>query len=127
MKTIQCIILLAIMFGCATSTKSLTEKKARGRMESLGPDAQGNINTLLEMIEEQSLNTDPGAMRSIPYEFRIPLDSLKKNEVQGIDPSIRFTNRTDSYQCIGGDATKEKVFQIVALPYTSRIRFCPFE
>jgi hypothetical protein len=127
MKTMQYLILLTIAASCATASKSLTEAKARERMNSLDQDAQNNINTLIEMLEELSLVTDPGRKRYIPYEFRIPLDSAKRNEVHRIDPSIHFTSRTDSYQCIGDNATKEKVFQIVALPYTSRIRFCPYE
>lgn len=96
-------------------------------MNSLDQESQNNINMLIGMIEEQSLTKDPGARRFIPYEFRIPLDSAKRKEVHRIDPFIQFTKRTDSYQCIGEDATKEKVFKIVALPYSYKIKFCPYE
>jgi hypothetical protein len=88
----------------------LIETKARERMSSLDQDSQNNINSLIEMIEEQARITDPGQKRYIPY-----------------DPSINFTPRTDTYQCIGDNATKERVFQIVALPFTKKIKFCPYE
>lgn len=120
------LLLLMLAASCITTT-SLPETKARERLKSMDPEAQRFIHTLLEMIEEQERVTDSGAKRYIPYEFRIPLDSLKRNEVQRIDSSIQFTPRTDSYQCIGDNATKEKVFQVVALSYTSKIRFCPYE
>ena len=123
----QYLILLTIAASCATTNKSLTEAKARERMNSLDQESQNNINGLIEMIEDQSLVTDPGEKRFIPYEFRIPLDPAKKKEVHRIDGSIQFTPRNDSYQCIGDNATKEKVFRIVAMSYTSGIRYCPFE
>jgi hypothetical protein len=127
MKTIRYLILLAVLASCAAPNKSLIEAKARQRMNSLDKDTQTNINILIEMIEEQSLVTDPGEKRQIPYEFRISLDSRKKKQVLRIDPSLSFTARTDTYQCIGGNATKEKVLQIIALPYTYKIKFCPYE
>ena len=127
MKLIQCLILLVIAASCSTTNQSLTESKARERMKSLGQESQNNINMLIGMIEEQSRVKDSGAYHFIPYEFRIPLDSNKKKEVQRIDSSIQFTTRADSYQCIGDNATKKKVFQIVALPYTYKIKFCPYE
>ncbi|MBA4057869.1 MAG: hypothetical protein C0490_24345 [Marivirga sp.] len=96
-------------------------------MNSLDQDTQNNINALIEMIEEQALVTAPGEKRHIPYEFRISLDSRKRKQVLRIDPSVSFAARNDTYQCIGGNATKEKVLQIVALPYTYKIRFCPYE
>jgi hypothetical protein len=96
-------------------------------MSSLDQESQNNINSLIEMIEEQSQVKDPSAKRSIPYEFRIPVDPIKKKEVQSIDSSIQFTNRTDTYQCIGENATKEKVLKIVALPYAYKIKYCPYE
>lgn len=105
----------------------MTEAKARERMSSFDQESQNHINMLLEMIEEQSRLKDPGAKRFIPYEFRIPLDSVKKKEVHAIDSLIRFIPRQDSYQCIGDQATKEKVFQILALSYTNKIKYCPFE
>jgi hypothetical protein len=127
MKTMPYLILLILTVTCATSTKSSSEAKARERMKSLDQGSQENINQLIEMITEQERVTDPGAKHYIPYEFMIPLDSAKRMEVQHIDSSVRFTKRTDSYQCIGDHATKEKVYQIVALPYAYKIRFCPFE
>lgn len=127
MRIIPYLILTLLVASCAVTNQSLTEKKARERMHSLDQDAQQQINILLEMIDEQSHLTDPASKRYIPYEFRIPVDSVKKKEIHGIDPSIQFTNRTDSYQCIGDNASKEKIFQIVALPYTYKIRFCPYE
>ena len=96
-------------------------------MNSLDQESQNNINMLLGMIEEQSQEKDLGARRWIPYECRIPLDDTKKNELHRIDPTMQFFNRIDSYQCIGENATKETVFQILALPYTYKIKFCPFE
>jgi len=126
MKTMYCFLLLILTASCATN-RSLPEVKARERMKSLDPEAQNSITMLIEMIDEQVRNTDPGAKHYIPYEFRIPLDPAKRKEVHRIDPTVRFTGRTDSYQCIGDNATKEKVYQIVALPYTSRVKFCPFE
>jgi len=127
MKTIPYLLLIAIAASCAISNQSLTESKARERMNSLDQDSQNNINMLIGMIEEQSQVKDPSAKRSIPYEFRIPVDPTKKKEVHRIDPSIQFTNRTDTYQCIGENATKEKVYKIVALPYAYKIRYCPYE
>lgn len=127
MKLIQCLILLVIAASCSTTNQTLTESKARERMKSFDQESQNNINMLIGMIEEQSRVEDSGAYRFIPYEFRIPLDSNKKKEVQRIDSSIQFTTRADSYQCIGDNATKEKGFQIVALPYTYKIKFCPYE
>ena len=127
MKMIRYLILLAVLVSCASQNKSSIEAKARLRMNSLDQDTQNNINALLEMIEEQERITAPGEKRYIPYEFKIPLDSLKKKEVLRIDPTLSFTARSDMYQCIGENATKEKVFQIVALPYTYKIRFCPYE
>jgi len=96
-------------------------------MNSLDQESQNNINSLISMIEEQSFVKDPGEKRFIPYQFNIPLDPIKKKEVQRIDPSIQFTNRNGSYQCIGETATKEKILRIVALPYAYKIRFCPYE
>jgi hypothetical protein len=127
MKTIQSLILLAVLATCSTPNKSSIESKARHRMNSLDKETQNNINALIEMIEKNSLVTDPGEKRNIPYEFIIPLDARKKNQVLRIDPSVSFTARTNTYQCIGETATKEKVLQIVALPYTYKIRFCPYE
>ena len=124
MKILQYLIILTIVTGCSSANQSLTESKARERMNLLDQESQNNINSLIEMIEEQSLSKEK---RFIPYEFNIPLDSIKKKEVQRIDPSIQFTNRSDTYQCIGENATKEKVYQIVALPYAYKIRFCPYE
>ena len=127
MKTIQYLILLAALASCASQNKSSLEAKARQRMSSLDQDTQNNINALLEMIEEQERVTPPGEKRYIPYEFKIPLDAKKKKQIRRIDPSVLFTARTDTYQCIGENATKEKVLQIIALPYTFKIRFCPYE
>ncbi|HEU5291005.1 MAG TPA: hypothetical protein VFU05_10205 [Cyclobacteriaceae bacterium] len=126
MKATHYLFLLILAGSCAVNP-SLLETKARERMQSLDQESQRNINHLISMIEEQDSLTDPGAKHSIPYEFRIPLDSNKKREIQRIDPSIQFTNRTDTYQCIGDSATKEKVFRIVSLPYTYKIKFCPYE
>ena len=127
MKFTQFIVVFLLAASCATSNSSRMEAKARQRMNSLDQESQNNINMLIGMIEEQSHLKDAGAKRWIPYEFRIPVDNTKKNEVHRIDPSIQFINRTDSYQCIGENATKEKIFQIVALPYAYKIKFCPFE
>src|SRR5688572_16719104 len=102
MKAMRYVIFLILATSCSSTNKSI-EIKARERMTSLDQESQNNINMLIEMIEEQSAIKDPGAKRSIPYEFRIPLDSAKKKEVQRIDPAIQFTNRTDTYQCIGED------------------------
>src|SRR6478609_1764350 len=106
MKTIRYLILLAVLASCATPNKSLTEAKARQRMNLLDQDTQNNINALLKMIEEQALVSASGEQRYIPYEFRISLDSRKKKQVLRIDPSLSFTARTDTYQCIGENATK---------------------
>ena len=127
MKLLQYLILLILAVGCSTANQTLTEAKARELMNSLDQESQNNINMLIAMIEEQAQVKDPGAKRSIPYEFRIAVDLKKKKEVHRIDPSIQFTMRTASYQCIGENATKEKVYQIVALPYTYKIRYCPYE
>jgi len=127
MKAIQFLILLILITSCSASRNSMTEAKAKERMSSLDIESQQQINSLINMIDEQDRVTDPGAKRSIPYEFRIPLDSKKKNEVHRIDPTVQFTQRTDSYQCIGDSATKANVYRIVSLPYTYRIKFCPFE
>ena len=127
MKAIRCLILLAILASCASQNRSSIEAKARQRMNSLDQDTQNNINALIEMIEEQALVTAPDRKRYIPYEFTIPLDSCKKEQVLRIDPSVSFFARADTYQCIGENGTKEKVFQIVALPFTYKIRFCPYE
>lgn len=127
MNTIRYLILLAVLTSCATQNKSLIEAKARQRINSLDQAAQDNIKMLIEMIEEQSLVTDPGGKRHIPYEFRISLDPRERKKVFRIDPSLSFTARTDTYQCIGENATKEKVLQLVALPFTHRIKFCPYE
>lgn len=127
MKTIKYFILWFLLASCAAPNRSLTEAKAKQRMDLLDQDTRANINNLIEMIEQQALVSDPGAKHYIPYEFRIPLDSRKRKEVHRLDPSVNFTPRPDTYQCIGENATKEKVFQIVALPYTTKIRFCPYE
>ena len=127
MKIMRYFILFILVASCATTNKSLSEAKAKERMSSLDQESQNNINSLIGMIEEQSLVKDSSEKRFIPYQFNIPLDPIKKKEVQRIDPSIQFTNRTDTYQCIGDNATKEKVYQIVALPYAYKIRFCPYE
>jgi hypothetical protein len=127
MKATLFLIFLIIFTGCASLNKSLTEAKARERMRSLDQESQNNINSLIGMIEEQSRVKDPGGKRFIPYEFSIPLESAKRKEVHRIDRLINFTPRKDSYQCIGDNATKEKIFKIVALPYAYKIRFCPFE
>ena len=127
MKASPFLFLLILIAGCSSSNNSMMEARAKERMNSLDLESQQQITSLITMIDEQERVTDPGAKRSIPYEFRIPLDSRKKSEVHRIDPSVRFTPRTDSYQCIGDSATKENVYRIVALSYTYRIKFCPFE
>lgn len=128
MKAIRSLVILAVLTSCAANSSLIeTEAKARQRMKSLDKDAQNNINALIEMIEKQALVTAAGEERHIPYEFRISLDSRKRKHVARIDPSLSFTVRTDAYLCIGENATKEKVFRIVALPYTYKIRFCPYE
>src|SRR5688572_30614375 len=99
MKARQYLFLLILAGSCAVN-QSLSETKARERMQSLDEESQRNINHLISMIEEQDALKDPGAKRWIPYEFRIPLDPNKKKEIQRIDPSIRFTDRTEAYQCI---------------------------
>jgi hypothetical protein len=113
--------------GCAAPNKSFTASKAIQRINSLDADSRNDINTLIAMIEEQTRVTDPGEKRFIPYEFRIPLDAEKMKQVHRIDSQISFTKRTDSYQCIGENATKEKILHIVSLPYTYKIKFCPYE
>jgi hypothetical protein len=113
--------------GCAAPNKSRIASKAIQRINSLDPDSQSDINTLMSMIEEQARVTDPGEKRFIPYEFRIPLDTKKMKQVHRIDSQITFTKRTDAYQCIGENATKEKILHIVSLPYTYKIKFCPYE
>jgi len=120
------IILLIVLISCATPNKSLTEAKARQRINSLDQESQNNINHLIQMIEEQRV-ANSGEKRYIPYEFKIPLDARKKRQIHRIDPSVNFTNRTDSYQCIGENATQEKIMEIVALPFTYKIKFCPYE
>jgi hypothetical protein len=127
MKTIRYFILYAILAGCATPNQALTEAKAKQRIKSLDQETQDNIDSLIEMIDQQALVSDPGAKHYIPYEFRIPLDSRRMKQVHRIDPTVAFTARSDSYQCIGDNATKEKIIQIVALPFTYKIRFCPYE
>lgn len=127
MRVMPYLLIVVLLANCRATNQSLTETTARERIKSMDPEAQQHIHALLDMIEEQERLTDPTGKRYIPYEFRIPLDSLKRNEVQRIDPSIQFTPRSDSFQCIGDNATKERVFQVVALPYTSRIQFCPYE
>jgi hypothetical protein len=120
------LILLILVSSCSSSNKSKTEAQARARMESLDIESQNNINALIEMIEDQRA-ASRSEKRFVPYEFRIPIASFTKDEVLRIDPSVRFTDRGDTYQCIGENATKEKVFRLVALSYTYKIKFCPFE
>ena len=121
MKILQCFILLTIVSSCATTNKSSSERKARDRMRSLQQDAVTDINELLKLIE-YSQTTDPGMVRSVPYAFSIPADTAKMNEVYHIDSLIQFNKDNNYYRCIGDNATKEKVLQIVALPYTFKIR-----
>jgi hypothetical protein len=113
--------------GCAAPNKSLIASKAIQRINSLDADSRNDINTLIAMIEEQARVTDPGEKRFIPYEFRIPLDAKKMKQIHRVDSQISFTERTDAYQCIGENATKEKILHIVSLPYTYKIKFCPYE
>lgn len=120
------LILLILVSGCSSANKSKTEARARVRMETLDIESQNNINALIGMIEDQQAAAR-SEKRFVPYEFRIPIASFTKEEVLRIDPSIRFTDRGDTYQCIGENATKEKIFKLVALPYTYKIKFCPFE
>lgn len=96
-------------------------------MNTLDQESQDNINHLIEMIVEQERVVNPSEGRYIPYEFGIPHDARKKRQIHRIDPSMNFTNRTDSYQCIGEQATREKIMEIVALPFTYKIKFCPYE
>lgn len=124
MRTI--LILLILVSSCSPSNKTKTEARARVRMETLDIESQNQINALIGMIEDQRVAAR-GEKHFVPYEFRIPIASFTKEEVLRIDPSIRFTDRGDTYQCIGENATKEKIFKLVALPYTYRIKFCPFE
>jgi len=79
------------------------------------------------MMEEQEQVVNPAEKRYIPYEFKIPLDARKKRQIHRIDPSVNFTNRTDSYQCIGENATRQKILKVVAQPFTYKIQFCPYE
>jgi hypothetical protein len=119
--------ILVIIISCATPVKTSMESKAHERLSSLDADSQNQIKTLLNMIEEQARFINSSEIHYIPYEFRIPFDSGKKKEIQRIDPTVSFTKRDNSYLCIGENATGELVFKILALPYTYKIRFCPFE
>jgi hypothetical protein len=126
-KTLRFLILLSILASCVAPNKSLTEARARERINSLDEEAQTQIQVLLAMIEERAQVTNAGEKRYIPYEFRMPLDHRAMKQVHRIDPTISFTRRSDAYQCIGENATKEKVFRIISLPYVYKLRFCPFE
>lgn len=127
MKAIHYLALFIMMAGCVASGKMLLESKARQRIITLDAESQNSITVLLEMITEQERLTDPSGKHYVPYEFRIPADAKKKRQVHRIDPSISFINRGDTYQCIGDNATKEKVYQVIALPYTRHVKFCPYE
>jgi hypothetical protein len=111
-----------VLFSCASSDKGLTAEKAKRKIELLDQSSKDQISFLMEVIETQSAERT-----SIPYEFVIPLNAKMKRQVHRIDPSMKFFPRSGFYQCIGEGVSKEKLIQIVALSYTQKIKYCPFE
>ena len=102
-----------------------------------GSKCQGNESKkILSKIEFDYATVDDKGMMdsaiSIDYEFCIPMDEAKVNEVQAIEPDVtipkmakgRIRCSNEEWLCIvstNGPGWKEKLYAIASLPYVTRI------
>lgn len=91
--------------------------------------ARAKIAFDLDEIDENGLIGPTGGKRSVAYEFCIPRDQAKLEEVQAIDSSLqcyagsrgRIGCTRDQYLCIGQGGTRETLLKLARLDYVERI------
>lgn len=83
----------------------------------------------ISQIDENGMIGPEDGKRNVAYEFCIPIDSKKRNEVAFIDSSVHFFKGPkgrigcgeDQYLCIGDGGTKDVLFRLAQLNYINRI------
>jgi hypothetical protein len=83
----------------------------------------------LSQIDETGMIGPADGKRSVAYEFCVPDDAAKLNEVKAVDPSLRCTLGSpgrigcgkDQYLCIGEGGTRETLLHLAGLDYIARI------
>lgn len=91
--------------------------------------AMNKINFDLNQIDERGLIGPTGGKRSVAYEFCIPRDPARRDEVKAIDPSLQFYDGSrgrigctrEQYLCIGEGGTREVLLKLASLDYIERI------
>lgn len=86
------------------------------------------INIDLSQIDENGMIGPANGKTLVAYEFCIPRDEVKKDEVKAIDPSIQFSTSPgrircskEQFLCIGEGGTKETLLALAELDYIDRI------
>lgn len=91
--------------------------------------AMHKINFDLSEIDEHGLIGPEGGKRRVAYEFCIPREPAKLEEVKAIDPSLtcypsspgRIGCARDQYLCIGQGGIREVLLKLASLDYVERI------
>lgn len=91
--------------------------------------ARAKIAFDLDAVDDNGLIGSPGGKRSVAYEFCIPREQAKCDEVRGIDPSVRCFAGTpgrircgrDQYLCVGQGGTRATLLALACLEYVERI------
>lgn len=87
------------------------------------------INFDLGQIDENGMTGPADGKVLFAYEFCVPDDAAKLDEVKAIDPSLQCTLGSpgrigcakDQYLCIGAGGTRETVLELASLDYVARI------
>jgi hypothetical protein len=100
-----------------------------GWVKKLGFDA--------DLVGEDGLYGPPDGRRALDYEFCIPDAACIREQVSGIDPSVRFSTSPGRIGCADGDLLamgnshqpgfREVIRRLAALPYVRRIEQAWFE
>jgi len=104
--------------------------------KTVDPGAKIKFDT--DVLNAQGLQGPPDGLRSLSYEFCVPKDDVKLEQVKRIDPSIRFQGGSpgrigcteEEVLAIGNthqDNFKEILLEIARLEYIEEIREVHFE
>lgn len=91
--------------------------------------ARDKIAFDLDQIGEDGMIGPAGGKRLVAYEFCIPQEQAKRDEVKALDPSLKFYAgtpgrircRRDQYLCIGEGGTRDVLLKLASLDYVERI------